>query len=101
MVEGPNTSQDEPTQIVINDPVEGVNYFLNPRNHSGTRNVFRTFVPPQQPPKLSLPLISSLPHGQCAAASTAGIEGAIHLRGHPNPANEGQLKTGQREGPGH
>ena len=23
------------------------------------------------------------------------------LRGHPNPANEGQLKTGQREGPGH
>jgi hypothetical protein len=25
-----------------------MNYFLNPHNHTGTRNVFRTIVPPQQ-----------------------------------------------------
>ncbi len=51
MAEGPNASNDEPTQIVINDPVEGANYFLNPRNHTGTRNVVRKIVPPQQQPK--------------------------------------------------
>lgn len=51
ILEGPNASQDEPTQIIINDPVEGVNYFLNPRNHSGTRNVVRRIDPPPLPPR--------------------------------------------------
>jgi hypothetical protein len=47
----PNSSTDEPMQILINDPVEGVTYSLNPRNHTGTRNDFRRMVPQQPPPK--------------------------------------------------
>lgn len=48
------TGSQEPLQIIIMDPIEGVQYFLNPRNHSGTRNVFRArpaAVPPQPAPK--------------------------------------------------
>lgn len=32
------TGSQEPMQIIIVDPVEGVQYVLSPRNHSGTRN---------------------------------------------------------------
>jgi hypothetical protein len=48
---GPGISPDQPTQILINDPIEGVNYFLNPRNHTGTRTNFRMMVPQQPPPR--------------------------------------------------
>ena len=44
-------SQD-PVTILIMDPVEGVQYFLSPRNHTGTRNILprRPAVPPPPPP---------------------------------------------------
>jgi len=47
------TGSQEPMQIIITDPVEGVRYILNPRNHSGIRDVFppRPPVPPQPLPK--------------------------------------------------
>lgn len=46
--EGPGAPQ-EPTSINISDPVERVNYYLNPSSHTGTRNVFP--VPPNNPPQ--------------------------------------------------
>src|SRR5262249_45265141 len=49
MLDRPDVASNEPTQIIINDPVEGVNYSLNPRTHTGIRNNFRTIVPPQPP----------------------------------------------------
>jgi hypothetical protein len=47
------TGSQEPMIITIMDPVEGVQYSLNPRNHSGTRNVLRArpAVPPQPVPR--------------------------------------------------
>ena len=43
----------EPTMVNITDPVEGVQYSLNPRNHTAMRNPFgpRRVDPPQAPPK--------------------------------------------------
>lgn len=40
----------QPTGINIFDPVEGVQYFLNPRNHTGTRNNFMHPAPPPNAP---------------------------------------------------
>ena len=51
LVDQPDNSKGEPTQILINDPIEGVNYFLNPRNHTGTRNNLRMMVPQPPPPR--------------------------------------------------
>jgi hypothetical protein len=68
MVEGPNASQDQPTQIIINDPVEGVNYFLNPRNHSGTRNVVRM-----------IPTFQTVPAPQPSAKPAVNVEQARPL----------------------
>jgi hypothetical protein len=48
----------EPTNVIIYDPVEGVNYFLNPRDHMAVRRQLRPIDPPPAPPK---PPINPLP----------------------------------------
>src|SRR5262249_34914595 len=51
LIDQPGIPNNEPTQILINDPVESVNYFLNPRNHTGTRNNPRLMIPKPPPPR--------------------------------------------------
>ena len=74
----------EPAQIMINDPVEGVNYMLTPRNHSGTRNVFRprpiNAQPPPKPPvpsALPSPSAPQMPRPETADLGTQVIEGMV------------------------
>jgi hypothetical protein len=66
------TGSQEPMLITILDPVEGVQYSLNPRNHSGTRNVFRArpTVPPQPLPKPPVNVTPPQPPGQELRAQT-------------------------------
>jgi hypothetical protein len=49
----------QPISINIFDPVDGFEYLLNPRNHTGTRNSFARLVPP--PPNAPAPAASSTP----------------------------------------
>jgi hypothetical protein len=74
----------EPMQIMINDPVEGVNYVLTPRNHGGTRNVFRprpvNAQPPPKPPlpsALPSPSAPQIPRPETADLGTQVIEGMV------------------------
>jgi hypothetical protein len=74
----------EPNTINITDPVEGVQYSLNPRNHTAMRNPFgvRRTDPPQPPPKPpvnvrppSPPPRELMPHSQSEDLGTQMIEG--------------------------
>src|SRR5262249_6528358 len=58
-VDRPDNSKSEPAQIVIYDPLESANYYLNPSNHTGTRNNFRMMA--QQPLQPRLPVSSPPP----------------------------------------
>lgn len=49
-------ASSEPQNITILDPVEGVNYFLNPRTHTGTLIRVRPINPPNPPPKPPVPV---------------------------------------------
>jgi hypothetical protein len=51
----------QPTGINIFDPVDGVQYFLNPRNHTGTRNNFMRPAPPANSPAPAAPLTPPTP----------------------------------------
>jgi hypothetical protein len=81
--QGAADSQD-PMQIMINDPVDGVNYILTPRNHSGTRNVFRprpvNAQPPPKPPlpsALPPPSAPQMPRPETTDLGTQVIEGML------------------------
>ena len=45
----------QPISINIFDPVEGFQYFLNPRNHTGTRDSFARPIPPPNAPAPATP----------------------------------------------
>jgi len=58
-VDEPETrASPEPVNVIIYDPVEGVNYFLNPREHTAVRRQLRPIDPPLAPTK---PPINPLP----------------------------------------
>lgn len=51
----------EPTSIIINDPVESVNYYLTPSNRTGMRNFLHPIVPPPLQPPPNPPVVKPAP----------------------------------------